>query len=104
MADQKSVESDLTLRLGRQIKLGGRYLYTDLDERASGADILTNQIARLRFDWQFNLHLSLRAILQHDRTSTDGLLTRARPRDDLNADFLLTYLINPWTAFYVGTH
>jgi hypothetical protein len=103
-ADEKSVESDLTLRLGRHIKLGGRYLYTDLDDPASGAEILTNQISRLRFDWQFNLRLSLRAILEHDHTTVDETLTRARPRNDLNADFLLTYLINPWTAFYVGVN
>lgn len=101
-ADQQSVESDLTFRLGRQVKLGGRYLYTDLDDRASGAKILTNQITRMRFDWQFNIRLSLRAILQHDHTTVDEALTRVRPRNDLNADFLLTYLINPWTAFYVG--
>jgi hypothetical protein len=101
-ADQKSIASDLTLRLGRHAKLGGRYLYTDLDEYDTGAKILTNQITRIRFDWQFNLRLSLRAILQHEHTAVDDLLTRARPRDDLNADFLLTYLINPWTAFYVG--
>ena len=103
-ADQKSIESDLTFRLGRHIKLGGRYLYTDLDEYDTGAKILTNQITRIRFDWQFNIRLSLRAILQHEQTDANDLLTRVRPRDNLNADFLLTYLINPWTAFYFGVN
>jgi hypothetical protein len=101
-AAQESVGSDLTLRLGRHIRLGGRYLYTDLDEWDSGSKILTNQIARLRFDWQFNIRLSLRVILEHNHTTVDEALTRVGPNTNSNADVLLNYLINPWTAFYLG--
>jgi hypothetical protein len=101
-ADEKSGEVGLTLRLGRRIRIETDYLYTQLDDRESNDEILTNQIVRTRFDWQFNPKLSLRTILQYDKTDPNPALTGQNPRDRLNADLLLTYLVNPWTAFYIG--
>jgi len=101
-ADEQSADVRLTLRFGRRIRIETDYLYTKLDDRESNDEILTNQIVRTRFDWQFNPKLSLRTILQYDKTDPNPTLTSQSPRDGLNADFLLTYLVNPWTAFYIG--
>ncbi len=101
-ANQTSGEFDLTLRLGRHLRIRGEYFYTDLQDEQSGQDLLRNQIARARFDYQFNPKLSLRIILQYDKTDPNESLTVTPPRDNLNADLLVTYLVNPWTAFYFG--
>jgi len=53
---------------------------------------------RARLDWQIDRRLSLRAILRHDETDQQPTLSGAPPRDDVNGDLLLTYLVNPWTA------
>ena len=47
---------------------------------------------------QFTRELSLRAILQHDATITNGSLSSATPHKNLNTKLL----INPWTELYVG--
>ena len=101
-ADETRGELELTLRPGQRVRLDVTYLYTTLDERTTDRRILTDQIARTRLNWQFNLRLSLRAILQYDHTRTDPELTRLETTENWNGDLLLTYLINPWTAAYLG--
>jgi hypothetical protein len=41
-------------------------------------------------------------ILQYEATFANPELTSASTRKNLNGDLLLTYRVNPWTAFYVG--
>ncbi len=101
-ADENRGNLQLTLRPGARARIETRYLFTRLTDRASDRRILSNQIVRTRFDWQFDPRLSLRTILQYERTATEPALTRLETTKNLNADLLLTYLVNPWTALYVG--
>ena len=101
-AERRGARINLTLRPLDRLRIENTFLYTQLDDRASGDEILTDQILRVRFDTQFSRRLSLRVILQNDRTSADPALTSVEPRRNWNGDLLATYLINPWTAFYVG--
>jgi hypothetical protein len=41
-------------------------------------------------------------ILQYDSTLANPEFTELETAKNFNADFLFTYLINPWTALYVG--
>ena len=77
-------------------------MLTQLFDRASGATILNNNILRSRWNWLFNRELSLRFILQYDALLTNPELTALEATKNLNADILLTYLVNPWTALFVG--
>jgi hypothetical protein len=101
-ADRRALDAGLTLRLGRRWRITNEWLHTELDDRASGDRIFTNRIFRSRFDFQLDPRFSLRVIGRYDRTDVDPDLTSIRPQDAVNLDFLVTYLINPWTAFYVG--
>ena len=101
-ADLLSGEFQLDLRPLRRFRIDTRYLYTQLDDAAGGQRVFTNQILRSRWSWQFNRRLSLRAILQFERTDAVESLTRLTDRDRFNGDVLVTYLINPWTAIYLG--
>jgi hypothetical protein len=101
-ADRSGTRAELTLRPLDRVRVEGTFLYTTLEDRASGAEIFTDQILRIRLDTQFTRRLSLRVILQNERTSADPALTTVPQRRNWNGDVLLTYLVNPWTAFYVG--
>lgn len=101
-ADENRGSVELTLRPGTRARIETRYLFTRLADRATDRRILSNQIIRTRFDWQFDPRLSLRTILQYERTATEPTLTRLETTKNLNVDLLLTYLVNPWTALYVG--
>jgi predicted porin len=68
----------------------------------TGANVLTNHIFRSKWNYQFNRELSLRVIVQYDSVLTNPEFTDEETTKNINADFLLTYLINPWTALYVG--
>jgi hypothetical protein len=95
-----NVRLALGLRPLTPLRIDNTWLGTELslpDGRAFRTDIV-----RSRWAWQFTREWSLRVIAQYDSTRTDSALTTIRPRRNLNADVLLTRLLNPWTALYVG--
>ena len=61
-----------------------------------------NHIVRAKLSWQPTLRLNLRSIVQYDSLVADPLLTSLETSKNLNFDILATYLVNPWTALYVG--
>jgi hypothetical protein len=73
-----------------------------------GKSILNNHIVRSKWNWQFTPQLSLRLILQYNSVlaNTPGNTfypyTYLPTQKQFNADFLLTYLVHPGTAIYVG--
>jgi hypothetical protein len=85
---------------------------------ALGRGIFNNHIVRSKWNWQFTPALSLRLILQYNAVlantpgntytcSFDGTpvfcpYTDLPTQKEFNADFLLTYLVHPGTAIYVG--
>jgi hypothetical protein len=103
-ADRAGLEVGLTLRLGRHVRVDSAYLRTELDDPADAGRILTDQIVRTRFEWQVGRRLSVRTIVRHDDTDPHPTLSSAAPRNEVNGDLLVTYLVNPWTALYVGAN
>jgi hypothetical protein len=95
-------EFALTLRPLTNLRIDNTYLLTRLSDRYTGANILTNHILRSKWNYQFNRELSLRVILQYDSVLTNPDFSAEETTKDFNADFLVTYLVNPWTALYVG--
>jgi hypothetical protein len=82
-----------------------------------GKGIFNNHIVRSKWNWQFTPQLSLRVILQYNSvlantprqefyladTGTPFYLYTYLPTEkQFNADVLLTYLVHPGTAIYVG--
>jgi hypothetical protein len=101
-ADREKAEVELTLRPLRRLRIDNTYLYTRLDDRQGRGEIFTNEIFRTRFNWQFDPRLSLRVILRYETTRPDPALSSLDDDDSVNGDLLVTYLVNPWTALYVG--
>jgi hypothetical protein len=73
-----------------------------------GKGIFNNHIVRSKWNWQFTPQLSLRVIMQYNSVlaNTPGNTvypyTYLPTQKEFNADLLLTYLVHPGTAIYVG--
>jgi hypothetical protein len=82
------------------LRIDNTWLRTQLQMTTGRAFV--SDILRTRWAWQFTREWSLRVIGQYESTDRDPQLTTIVPRKNLNADVLLTRLLNPWTALYVG--
>ena len=102
LANATESEFLLTLRPRTNLRIDNTYLLTRLNDRFTRANVLTNHIMRSKWNYQFNRELSLRVILQYDAVLTNPEFTAEEITKNFNTDFLVTYLVNPWTALYVG--
>jgi hypothetical protein len=84
------------------------YLQALAETPGIGKGIFNNHIVRSKWNWQFTPQLSLRVIMQYNSVlaNTPGNAvypyTYLPTQKEFNADLLLTYLIHPGTAIYVG--
>jgi hypothetical protein len=88
------------LRPFTSVRIENTWLQTTLD--LEGQRAFRTAIGRTQWSWQFTREWSLRLIGQYESTHTDPGLSTLTPRRNLNGDVLLTRLLNPWTALYVG--
>jgi hypothetical protein len=61
-----------------------------LDDEATGNKVFDDVVAQMRFNWQFSRALSLRAIVQHERTEPNPMQTTIADRENWNYDLLFT--------------
>jgi hypothetical protein len=92
----------VTIHASGRLRIDNTYLLEHLRERDSHLTAVTNHIIRSKWNWQFTRELSARVILQYTSVLSNPLISSLSRTKDVNADFLLTYLINPGTAVYVG--
>ena len=119
LARQDSATASLTLRPMKPLKIENTYLFDRLRTTNStflfeqgefpgaGHGIFNDHILRSKWNWQFTPQLSVRLILQYNDllAGTPGVgspYTYLPTQKEFNADFLLTYLVHPGTAIYVG--
>jgi hypothetical protein len=92
----------LTFHAGGRLRIDNNYLLEHLRERDSHLTAVTNHIFRSKWNYQFTKELSARVILQYTSVLSNPLISSLSPTKNFNADFLITYLIHPGTAIYVG--
>ena len=94
-----------------QLTIDNTYLFSRLRTRENNANIFNNHIIRTKWNWQFTRELSLRVILQYNATLTQNSpivsatqfpYTYLPTTKNFNTDVLITYLLHPGTAVYVG--
>jgi hypothetical protein len=119
LAHQDNAQAAVTFRPMKPLKIENSYLFerlyanhsTYLFEQSQGPGarqgILNDHILRSKWNWQFTPQLSVRVILQYNAllAGTPGVgspYTYLPTRKEFNADFLITYLVHPGTALYVG--
>jgi len=122
LARLDTANATLTFRPVKPLKIENTYLFERLRATEStyrlalqqagpgvvlGRGILNDHIVRSKWNWQFTPQLSLRMILQYNsllanRPGTADLYTGLPTSRQFNADFLITYLVHPGTAIYLG--
>ena len=66
------------------------------------AAVFVNHLIRSRLTYQFNRELSLRMILDYNGVLQNPALINLERQKRVTGDVLLTYLIHPGTALYLG--
>ena len=100
VADHGRITAEVLWRPTDRLRVSNTYLHTEV-ESSAGARIFSNEIIRSNWNYQFTREWSLRFITQYEDTEGSPL-TRLEDERNLNFDVLLRYVINPWSAFYVG--
>ena len=102
-ADEASAVVGVTVRPLTPLRIDNTYIHFRLTDQASSSSIFNNHILRSKWNYQFTRELALRVILQYDATlSNEPELTSLQTRKSFNADVLLTYLLHPGTALFIG--
>lgn len=102
IAHEDQGNATLTLHLSGRLRIDNTYLLEHLREHDTHLTAVTNHIVRSKWNYQFTRALSARVILQYTSVLSDPLISSLSPTKNFNADFLLTYLVHPGTAIYVG--
>ena len=109
----------LSVRPMKPLKIDNTYLFDRLragndaynfihaQTPGAGRGIFNDHILRSKWNWQFTPQLSVRVIVQYNAllAGTPGVgspYTYVKTSREFNADFLVTYLVHPGTAIYVG--
>jgi hypothetical protein len=90
----------LTFHARGRLRVDNAYLIEHIrDPRLSA---VTNHIVRSKWNYQFTRALSARLILQYNSVLSNPAISSLPHTKNFNTDFLITYLIHPGTAIYVG--
>jgi len=102
LARSDSAGTSISVRPTSALRIDNTYLFSRLRSRETDAGIFNNHIFRTKWNWQLNRELSFRVILQYTATLANSAFTSLPTTKQFNGDFLITYLVHPGTAIYVG--
>jgi hypothetical protein len=91
-----------TIHASGRLRIDNTYLLEHIRERNAHLTAVTNHIVRSKWNYQFTRELSARVIFQYNAVLANPLISSLSPTRNFNADFLITYLVHPGTAIYVG--
>lgn len=96
------LELSFTVRPSKQLAVTNSYLQSRLLTIDKGLNIFNNNIFRSRWNYQFTPRLALRLIGEYSNVLPSQRLSSLAYSKRLSGDILLTYLVHPGTALYVG--
>jgi outer membrane receptor for ferrienterochelin and colicin len=92
----------LTFHASGRLRIDNAYLLEHIRERDAHLTSVTNHIFRSKWNYQFTRELSARVIFQYNAVLSNTAISSLSPTKNFNTDFLITYLVHPGTAIYVG--
>lgn len=104
LGDALELYASLSLKPTKQLLIEPQVSYAKLDHPNSGPNIFEVYVARTRLNYQFSRELFLRLVVEYvnstDVTDTPGEYDR---QAILTFEPLLSYKLNPFTVFYIGS-
>ena len=92
----------LTFHAAGRLRIDNAYLLEHIRDSDAHLTAVTNHIFRSKWNYQFTRELSARVVLQYNSVLSNPAISALSPTKNFNADFLITYLVHPGTAIYVG--
>ena len=102
LARRNSLDLEMTLHPVNRLEVDNTYLWFRLGGVGTRSPAFNNHILRTKWNYQFTRELAARVILQYNSILSNPLWTSLAPAKNFNADFLISYLLHPGTAVYVG--
>ncbi|HVY93745.1 MAG TPA: DUF5916 domain-containing protein [Bryobacteraceae bacterium] len=95
--------ANLTIRPSSRVKIDEIYDLTRLRTMGPHPEgVFVNHLLRSRLNYQHNRQLSLRVIIDYNALLNNPALFDADKQKRVTGDILLTWLLNPGTAVYIG--
>ena len=101
LGDTIDSSAGMTLRPSARLRLDELY-YFDRLKPSTLPVVYTDHFWRTKLNYQFTRALSLRAIVDYYAVLPNAALFQESRSKQLTGDILLTYLLNPGTALYIG--
>jgi hypothetical protein len=106
LANATSATFSLRFRPNPRFRCDQSYIYSRLGARSGSSApapaVFNNHILRTRLNYQFTRPLSVRAIIDYNAALPNPSLVNLERTKRLTADVLVTFLLNPGTALYLG--
>src|SRR5437899_3315680 len=102
LARRNGMTTDLSFIASSHLRIDNTYLWFRLGDVNRRGVAFNNHIIRSKWNYQFTRELSARVILQYSAVLANPKFTSLATTKNVNADFLITYLVHPGTAVYVG--
>jgi hypothetical protein len=84
------------------LRIDQTFVHSALNVRDGASPIFTDRLLRTKLNYQFNRLLSIRAILDNAALNADPSLAKLDDERSWTPEVLLTYLVHPGTALFVG--
>ena len=101
-ANEVTITSNMSYHIGKHLQLRNTYLFDRVADRTSPHPIFDDHIVRSEINYQHDARLGFRFIPQYNALLANSQYSSLTTIRSLNFDFLMTYLVHPGTAFYLG--
>jgi len=101
-ARRNGTDVEITLHPLNRLQVDNIYLWFRLSGVGTRSPAFNNHILRSKWNYQFTRQLAARVILQYNAILANPRFTSLATTKSVNADFLISYLLHPGTAVYVG--
>jgi hypothetical protein len=100
--DETAITAIVTVKPMNRLQIEQTYILERIVNGKEHHAVFNNHIVRTKANYQFTRELSLRAITQYNGLLANPDYSSYATSKNLNFDVLLTYLLHPGTAVYLG--
>lgn len=100
--DETAITQTMSLKPTTHLQIDNTYILDRVLNGAAHHAAFNNHIIRSKWNYQFTPALSLRVITQYNGLLANPQYSSLTTTKNFNFDFLITYLVHPGTALYVG--